>query len=293
MKCNPAVAMIIGALPAIAASFFLLSITDVGRNVWAVQAGAVLLMLAIVAVMSLIRLVPSQATLAVAAGMGVVLCALPLLAGGSAPTRWLRLGPVVLYIAPMVIPAMLAVAAVSYRWGARWESLSMAGLGLLAVVLALQPDLSQVLALAAAAGIIVIRNPAHPAVRILLMLVIAAAVGFAALQVDPLSPVRHVEQVIRVAWAHSTPVGVAVSLSAAALVITVAVFLSRVDARMASVAAYYAVLFACSVADLTPAPLIGYGAGPLLGYGLLAGMAAMLMKFPVPHAPLPTGERMT
>jgi len=37
-----------------------------------------------------------------------------------------------------------------------------------------------------------------------------------------------------------------------------------------------AVLFACSVAGLTPAPLIGYGAGPLLGFGLMVATASAL-----------------
>ena len=40
--------------------------------------------------------------------------------------------------------------------------------------------------------------------------------------------------------------------------------------------AYYAVLFACSIAELTPAPIVGYGAGPLLGYGLLAAASNWL-----------------
>jgi hypothetical protein len=43
---------------------------------------------------------------------------------------------------------------------------------------------------------------------------------------------------------------------------------------LSAVAAYYAVLFACSVAGLTPAPLIGYGAGPLLGFGLMVAVTS-------------------
>ena len=42
---------------------------------------------------------------------------------------------------------------------------------------------------------------------------------------------------------------------------------------LSAVAAYHAVLFACSIAGLTPAPLIGYGAGPLLGFGLMVAVA--------------------
>jgi hypothetical protein len=48
------------------------------------------------------------------------------------------------------------------------------------------------------------------------------------------------------------------------------------------VASYYAVLFLCSVAGLTPAPLIGYGAGPLLGFGLMVAMSSWAGSYTSP-----------
>jgi hypothetical protein len=74
------------------------------------------------------------------------------------------------------------------------------------------------------------------------------------------------------------------SLFAGALVIASAiVFVVGLQANsfggrtwLSMVAVYYAVLFACSVAGLTPAPLIGYGAGPLLGFGLMVAAASWL-----------------
>jgi hypothetical protein len=76
-----------------------------------------------------------------------------------------------------------------------------------------------------------------------------------------------VEGVFALALAHSAAAGAAV-VSASAMF--VAGLWARVDR---SIAAYYAALFACSVAGLTPAPLIGYGAGPWLGYGLFVALA--------------------
>lgn len=76
----------------------------------------------------------------------------------------------------------------------------------------------------------------------------------------------------------ATRPGLGVSMAALAFLAVVAVRLSRVDRPMIAVAAYYAALFACSLADLTPAPLIGYGSGHLLGFGLLAGTVSLLAR---------------
>ena len=270
----PAVSLMLGALPAVAAGFFVLSISDVGRSLWLIQAGSVLLMVVIAAVMTRAPGALGPRGAAFAGCAGVLLCALPLLGHGSGPERWISLGSASLYVAPIVVPALLALAVCATHWGPRWVAASTAALGILAGVLASQPDLSQVLALTAGAALIIVRRRAPWTRRVLLLVPFAAAVGLTAVQVDPLAPVGYVEQVIKVSWAHSTLAGLCVSAAALAFVATTAVRLARIDASLVAVAAYYAVLLACSVADLTPAPVIGYGAGPLLGYGLLAGVMA-------------------
>ena len=95
-------------------------------------------------------------------------------------------------------------------------------------------------------------------------------------QPDPLQPVAHVEGVFALALGHSLFAGAAVIASAAALVVGLHVNSSGGRTWLSVVAVYYAVLFACSVAGLTPAPLIGYGAGPLLGFGLMVAAASVL-----------------
>jgi cell division protein FtsW (lipid II flippase) len=278
----PAVFLMLGASPAVVAGFFVLSISRVGRSIWLIQAGSVLLMIAIAAVMTRTARSLSPRGAAVAVGAGVSLCALPLLGGADGPRRWITFGSVSLYVAPFVIPALLAVAARATHWGARGTATWAAALGILACVLAAQPDLSQVLALTAGAAIIIVRCPAPWVRRVPVLVPFAAASVWAAVQADPLAPVGYVEQVIKVSWAHSILAGVCVSAAALGFVATTAVRLARIDASLVAVAAYYAVLLACSVADLTPAPLIGYGAGPLLGFALLAGTVAR-------PAPGPTG----
>ncbi|MFL5611343.1 MAG: hypothetical protein ACJ78G_11570 [Gemmatimonadaceae bacterium] len=90
-----------------------------------------------------------------------------------------------------------------------------------------------------------------------------------------MQPVAHVEGVFALALGHSLFAGAAVIASAATLVVGLHVNSSRGRTWLSVVAVYYAVLYACSVAGLTPAPLIGYGAGPLLGFGLMVAAAAL------------------
>jgi hypothetical protein len=53
---------------------------------------------------------------------------------------------------------------------------------------------------------------------------------------------------------------------------------------LSAVATCYAVLFLCSVAGLTPAPLMGYGADPLLGFGLMVAMSSWAGAYTSPDS---------
>lgn len=267
-----------GALPAIAAGAVVLGISDVGRNAWFVQGASVVAMLAIAGAMHHVAATLRRPGLVALACAAAVACALPLVVGTNGPRRWLAAGPLSLYVAPAALPALLAIAACAARWSAWWESVSIAGLWLTAVVLACQPDLSQVLALTAGVVCIVGSGGSSWHRRALRLLAFVAPVVAAAVQDDPLAPVPHVELVIEVAWRHSVVAGLAVSGAALVLLATVARRMARIEPSMVGVSAYYGVLFACSMPGWTPAPLIGFGAGPLLGFGLLAGTAAQLQK---------------
>lgn len=274
----PATTLLLGALPALAAGAFVLGISDVGRGAWFVQGASVLLMLAIAASMGLPVASLRQRGLVVVACAAIVGCALPLLAGTDGPRRWLAAGPLSLYVAPVALPSLLAIAARVSRSSARWNSVSIAGLWLTAVILAVQPDLSQVLALTAGAVFIVCHGSTPRRRRALTLLAFVVPILAAAAQDDPLAPVPHVELVFEVSWRHSIGAGLGVSAAAFALLATVARRMARIEPSMIGVAVYYGVLFACSMPGWTPAPLMGFGAGPLLGFGLLAGTAGQLER---------------
>lgn len=103
--------------------------------------------------------------------------------------------------------------------------------------------------------------------------VIALITAWAFTRPDPLLSVPWVEGVFVLALGHSAIAGIVVSACAVAFITSLALASRSGPRWLAGVAAYYAVLFAGSIAGLTPAPLIGFGAGPWLGFGLLVATA--------------------
>lgn len=90
---------------------------------------------------------------------------------------------------------------------------------------------------------------------------------------DQLEPVVYVELVFSLALSHSIIAGVGVIATAIALLLGLQICSLKERAGLSGVAGYYAVLFTCSIFGKTPAPLIGYGAGPILGFGLMVAVA--------------------
>lgn len=264
-----------GALPAAAASAVVFWICDVSRTVWAGQAAfaalALLVSLAVARVRSFERAVVGRLVLA----SGPLLCALPLVVSSTRPARWIAVDAFTLYVAPAIVPLALVCAAREAAGAGRAAVVALMSLVAMACALAAQPDLSQTGALTAASLVLAVRARLRWAEVGALVVALAGAVGAASLQPDPLRPVPWVEQVIAVSWQASVGAGVGVSLVALWLVWVLARETRRVPGMDAS-AVYVAMLFGLAMADLTPAPLIGFGAGPWLGFGLLAGAAARL-----------------
>ncbi|WP_396627466.1 hypothetical protein [Luteitalea sp.] len=256
----------LAAAPA-AASAIVLAVAQVGRGSWIQQALAASLATALGLVGA--RLSSRGGPMAASAVLGVSLAVLAgtLLTHADAPRRWLDLGAVRLYAAPLVLPALVLCCAFMRRTGGSRGGFADAALLAAGGGLALQPDASQLLALSVAAAVTLWSERGTQGRSTLTVSCLALLTAWTFTRPDPLQPVPHVEGVFALALAHSAAAGAAV-VSASAMF--VAGLWARVDR---SIAAYYAALFACSVAGLTPAPLIGYGAGPWLGYGLFVALA--------------------
>lgn len=274
------------ALPALAAGFAILAIAGLGTPIRSLHAASI----ALAAVTAVIGAVVGRFARGRRSAFAIVALALIGLAGtlaepASGPQRWVSFGFLGLYMAPLLLPALLvAIAALSRDGGG--PAAAFAAI-VASALLALQPDASQLLALCVALAALVILRRARGAWAWAMIAVPALATVWAFLRPDPLEPVAHVEGVFALAFAHSLPAGLAVAAAALAFLAGLALLARRGPPWLLAVAVYYAVLYACSLAGLTPAPLIGYGAGPVLGYGLLIAVCATGAAVPARTASAP------
>jgi cell division protein FtsW (lipid II flippase) len=263
------------AMPAAIASMAILWIAAVDRRLWVIQWLAFGLAFALAALGPQITRRISAA-FPVRAVLLLALCAIaaPLLSSATGPERWVSLGPLRLYIAPLVLPVFLIACASGIARRGVFERLALAAMVAAAALLAAQPDASQALALLAALLIMMLASRSWSLVSIIALLLAVVTTAWACTRPDPLQPVPHVEGVFALAFAHSFLAGILITVGALIWVVGLHWCSSPVRPWPSAVAGYYAVLFACSIAGLTPAPLIGYGAGPVLGYGLMLAVAA-------------------
>lgn len=146
------------ALSVAIASFAVLAISGVNGTVWIVQA------LAIVAAGTtafagklLGRWYGAPLPVGLIPGVTLIGIAAPMFWDKPGPERWISLGPLSLYVAPVLLPVFLvACAACVYRPGVseRMALIAMAGVS---VLLALQPDGSQAFALLTGAAVAIAR----------------------------------------------------------------------------------------------------------------------------------------
>ncbi|MCU0757126.1 MAG: FtsW/RodA/SpoVE family cell cycle protein, partial [Xanthomonadales bacterium] len=263
------------ASPAVAASLAVLAVAEVDRNLWLMQIVAICLACAVAAAgLKLSGWTKSQSRPAmIVALVALIGLAVPLLSGASGPERWAAIGPVNLYMAPVVLPAFLVAFAVLLGDADRQRWFGLAAAVGASVLLAIQPDASQALALLAGIAVTVAMARTRYVASGLTLGLIAMATAWAFSRPDPLQPIPHVEGVFLLALEHSFLTGVIVIGSAISILGGLYALSKRGQPWLFSVAGYYAVLYACSVVGLTPAPLIGYGAGPLLGFGLLVAIS--------------------
>ena len=268
------VPLLLAASPPLCASVAVLYFAGVGRHVWLIH---VLLVCAASLLAAAGRLLDRRVRGRMPARAAILITlaclAVPFVSGAPGPYRWIPVGPLNLYIAPLLLPSFLAACSMLVLSKGVAKTLTFPALSVAGVLLALQPDASQALALLAGASILVLCCEARSAVSTAALIALALAAGCAFMRPDPLQPVPHVEEVFALSFEHSFLAGLVVGTSALVFIVSLCVFSLRGPAWLAAVAGYYAVLFCCSVAGLTPAPLIGFGAGPLLGFGLLTFVA--------------------
>ena len=176
-------------------------------------------------------------------------------------TRWVALGPLIIQPAMMFVPLMAVLFARSRN------TLSLAGIALAALALALQPDRGMAGALAAGLTVVALVRPD----RQTLTGAAAALAGFAAAmaQADPSPAMPFVDQILYSAFAVHPLAGLAVVLGAALLVLP-AMAARRLSgpAQSACIAfgAVWAGLVLAAALGNYPTPLVGYGGSAIVGY---------------------------
>lgn len=186
------------------------------------------------------------------------------------PSRWLKFGGIRLYFSAAVLPLALYVFA-RLHWRLGFSGIgSVALFSVFVLLLAAQSDLSQVLAFTLAAIFIVW----HRADSLLLKAggsaVWAVLCYWCWQQADPLQPVPYVEGVIQLAASAGSIAMIAAIISVALLPVGLFfVGIKRSMPELIPIALYYIVIMICAYRGLTPMPLLGFGAGPVLGYFVL------------------------
>lgn len=256
------------AAPILLISFGLLYAAAVPRSAQIVQMLAVLVGAALAAAVVLGSRRPVSTGIRWLALVLALSLLLPLLDGTGGPSRWLAVGGVRIYLAPVVLPLLLCTLGASGLAPSGYVIAAIAA----SVALMLQPDAAQISAFAAGLAVLGLAN-GWPRAAALGLSLVCAVVSWRL--PDPLQPVPHVEGIFVLASEISIVALLAALVSAMLLVAGLTWTAWRLQSRsVCAIAVYYAVLFALAPMQLTPVPLLGFGAGPILGYFLVAGWIA-------------------
>lgn len=208
------------------------------------------------------------------------------------PQRWLNIGPLRLYLAPILLPTLMLYLEVIRRemqTKAIWLSLPVFAAS---AALVLQPDAAQMSAFACSCIPIILASEMAKPLRAIVTLSLLVCV-FAVWQIpDPLEPVAHVEGVFHLA-AQSSSFELIFALVAAALPSAVLLLCAWTSSSVGlfAVGIYYAAILSLSPLKITPVPLLGFGAGPILGYVFLTfAVSAFSAKKPAMRPAMPIRE---
>jgi hypothetical protein len=213
------------------------------------------------------RLVPAWPVVAFAA-----LAATFVSPGLSGVHRWIGLGPLRLNAAELFLPATLAGLTIR-SWTTLVPTLAAA------ILLAVQPDASQAVALAASSMAALMMTGRVSPGRIAAALLVATTAVVACLRPDPLAPVPEVEGILQLAMAVSPVLAALAVLSLAGAVLSPLLLArsgasSAVRAAAVSLTTYLALSALAPALGAFPVPLVGMGVSPILGAWL--GLGALM-----------------
>ncbi|MGD1929001.1 MAG: hypothetical protein ACFB12_08820 [Leptolyngbyaceae cyanobacterium] len=142
MHTSP-LSLLVVAAPPIVGSFIVLALAAVGWSVWITHLLAIFLACCLAWVGSLMRMLGHRQITAFATVILILISlAIPLLGDSSEPERWIAVGPLRLYAAPLLLPSFIAACSVFVSQDGKRQMISLAAVLGAALLLALQPDAS-------------------------------------------------------------------------------------------------------------------------------------------------------
>jgi cell division protein FtsW (lipid II flippase) len=184
--------------------------------------------------------------------------------------RWLALGPVQLHTASLVLP----LAAWAYARGFDDRRVAPIAAGL-ALALLYQQDAGSALAWALALGAATLVQRPRQAVPWAVVAAVALLAYAAWVEPDTLPAVPYVEGLLSATFATNPVLGVAAGVllfSLPAPFLLVAASRPERRAEALALAALWAGWIAANLLGNYPAPVMGYGAAPILAWGLSLGL---------------------
>lgn len=200
--------------------------------------------------------------LGIAAALALALV-LPVLTGPDlgGVTRWYPAGPVMLQSGPLLLPLITVLAAGNARLGPIALALATGALGV-------QPDAASLLALAFASGTLAAMARSVP---FALVAAAAAILAFVTIDVGGLEPQLYTEGVLVHVAERSVPGAIALGLLFAMPLWYLAFAAPGQRGESRALAALLIGFGTMAILAPFPFPLIGYGASPILGFGLALG----------------------
>jgi hypothetical protein len=201
---------------------------------------------------------------------GLVILALSLLGSPqSGVRRWINLGPFTLNSAAISLPMITALLARHVKSSAQ----KMAIIAAIMTILVLQPDSSQAVAFALAAGVIITtENVSKTWWKFGLL---AISIGLAVARDDRLGPVPEVELIMGLSWQQSPLIAVVAAIALCAITVIPAYAASWRNAGLA-LSTYFAATIMAPAFGYFPVPIVGYGMafpiGFMLGFAVLLGV---------------------
>jgi len=206
-----------------------------------------------------------------ARGLVVTMCALVLLlgtfvAGGvQGVHRWIRIGPLAIHVASLVIPLVLIEldrilrdARLAVAFGVMFTT---------ATALAMQPDASQATAFAGAGVVLLTLHVRRKPVAVAGIIALAVVAGLAFWRIDPLAPVAHVEEIAALIGEQGAPWKVAVVVAQALLLLPFIVPTTNASkSPRLAIAVYLALIVLAPYWGHFPVPVLGYGVSAIIGY---------------------------